>query len=112
METTRFPLQSGEPLIRDSLSRQKRTEVIFHLCATSSASVRGSDFASFPASGNPVIKPHSFPDIEAETAIAKPLYAHKRGRAHPWFAYFALFDNPVKSIPNTYLAQSFSIGNC
>jgi len=111
METTRFPLQSGEPLIRDSLSRQKRIEVIFHLCATSSASVRSPDFANLPASGNPVIKPHSFPDIEAETAIAKLPYAHKRGLAHPWFAYFALFDNPVKYISNTYLVQSFSIGS-
>jgi len=72
----------------------------------------GFRFAGFPANGNPVVKPHSFSDIEAETAIAKPPNAHKRGRAHPWFAYFALFDNPVKSIPNTYLAQSFSIGNC
>jgi hypothetical protein len=90
----------------------KRTEVVIHLCATSSASVRGSDFAGIPAIGNPVIKPHSFPDIEAETAIAKPPNAHKRGLAHPWFAYFALLDNPVKSIPNTYLAQSFNIGSC
>jgi hypothetical protein len=112
METTRFPLQPGEPLIRDSLSRQKRIEVIFNLRATSSASVRGSDFASFPASGNPVIKPHSFPDNEAETAIAKPPNAHIQGRAHPWFAYFALFDNPVKSISSTYLVQSFNNGNC
>jgi hypothetical protein len=112
METTRFPLQLREPLIKDSLSRQKRIEVIFYLYATSSASARGSVFANFPANGNPVIKPHSFPDIEAETAIAKPPYAHKRGRAHPWFAYFARFDNPVKSISNTYLVQSFSIGSC
>jgi len=90
----------------------KRTEVVFHLSATSSASVHGPDFANLPASGNPVIKPQSFPDIEAETAIAKPPYAHKRRRAHPWFAYFALFDNPVKSISNTYLVQSFSFGSC
>jgi len=112
METTRFPLQSGESIILDSLSCQKRIEVIFHLCTTSSASVRGPGFANLPASGNPVLKPHSFPDIEAETAIAKPPYAYKRSRAHPWFAYFALFDNPVKSISNTYLLQSFSIGSC
>jgi hypothetical protein len=106
METARFPLQSGEPFVRGFHVRQKRTEVIFHLSATSSASIRGPDFANLPASGNPVPKPHSFPDIEAETAIAKPPYAHKRSRAHPWFAYFALFDNPVKSISNTYLVQS------
>ena len=112
METIRFPLHSGEPLITGLLSHKKRTEVIFNLYATSSASVRGSDSANLPASGNPVIKPHSFPDIEAETAIAKLPYAHKRGLAHPWFAYFALFDNPVKSISSTYLAQSFSTGNC
>jgi len=72
----------------------------------------GPIFANIPALGNPVTKPHSFPDIEAETAIAKPPYAHLKTRAHPWFAYFALFDNPIKSIPNTYLVQSFSIGSC
>jgi hypothetical protein len=90
------------------LTRKKRAEVIFHLCATSSASVQGPDFASLAASGNPVIKPQSFPDIEAETAIAKLPYTHKRNSAHPWFAYFALFNNPVNSISNTCLVQSFS----
>jgi hypothetical protein len=108
METTRFPLQSSKPLIRGLLTRKKRAEAIFQLCATSSASVRGPDFANLPASGNPVTKPHSFPYIEAETVIAKLPYAHKRNSAHPWFAYVALFDNPVKSISNTFLVQSSS----
>jgi hypothetical protein len=103
---------SKKPLTNGLLSRLKRAEVIFQLYATSSASIRGSDFANIPASGNPAIKPHSFPDFEAETAIAKPPYAHQRSSAHPWFAYFALFDNPVKSISNTYLVQSFNIGSC
>jgi hypothetical protein len=90
------------------LIRKKRAEVILQLCATSSASVGGPDFANLPASGNPVTKPHSFPYIEAETVIAKLPYARKRNSAHPWFAYVALFNNPVKSISNTFLVQSFS----
>jgi len=79
----------------------KRTEVISYLYITSSASGRGPDFAYFPASGNPVIKPHSFPDIEAETAIAKLPYAHKHSHAQSLFVHYALFANPVKSISNT-----------
>jgi hypothetical protein len=101
METTRFPLQSGKPLKKRLPYAAKRTEVILYLRITSSASGRGPDFADFPASGNPVIKPRSFPDIEAETAIAKLPYMHKHSRAQSLFAYYALFANPVKSISNT-----------
>jgi hypothetical protein len=105
---SRFPLQLGAIEKTPFYAKRQRPEVILYLCATSSASGRGPDLAIFLASGNPVKKPHSFPDIEAETAIAKPPYAHKRSRAHPWFVYFALFANPVKSISNTSSVQSLA----
>jgi len=95
----------------NSLTRQKRTEVIIYLRATSSASGCGPYFAAFPAKQKPSKKPHSFPDIEAETAIAKPPYAHKRSRAHPLFLYFALFANPVKSIFEHLISSKLSSGS-
>jgi len=92
-----------------SLKRQERTEVMIHLCATSSASGRGPSVAGFPAGGNPIKKPHSFPDIEAETAIAKPLHGHTHGHMHSWSLYFALFANPVKRISNASSSQSLAL---
>jgi hypothetical protein len=49
--------------------------------------------------GNPAKKPHSFPDIEVETSVAKPPFAQKRSSERRLFLYSsALYANPVKSI--------------
>jgi len=56
-----------------------------------------------------VKKPHSFPEIEAETAIAKPLHGHTCRHTHSWTLYFALFANPVKRISNASSSQSLAM---
>jgi len=82
---------------------------MIHLCATSSASGKGPSLAGFPAGETLVKKPHSFPDIEAETAIAKPLHGHTCRHTHSWSLYFALFANPVKRISNASSSQSLAL---
>jgi len=76
METIQVSTSTESRRKTGPLKRQERTEVMIHLCATSSASGRGPSLAGFPAGTTLVKKPHSFPEIEAETAIAKPPYAH------------------------------------
>jgi hypothetical protein len=61
---------------------------------------------------NPAKKPHSLPDIEAETSVAKPPFAQRRSSEHLLFLYWsALFANPVKSIFVNLFGSKFSFGS-
>jgi len=109
METIQVSTSTKSCRKTSSLQRQERTEVIIHLCATSSASGQESRLAGLPADVTLSKKPHSFPDIEAETAIAKPLHVRIHGHMHLWSSYFALFANPVKRISNASSSQSLAL---
>ena len=109
METIQVSTSTKSPQKTGPRKRQERTEVIIHLCATSSASGRGSRIARLPAGVILSKKPHSFPDIEAETAIAKPQHVHTHVHMHSWSFYFALFANPVKRILNASSSQSLAM---